>query len=136
MAAAVIPDIGMLGFLKNALPDGLYVRLFSNDVPVVSGSVLSDFSPALFPGYADVLLDGLWSAPQMDPLGRAYSRIPNVSWTRGAGGVLEIEYGWILYQYPTPSSVIRGGQRFDAPISVSIPGQIIMVSIIAFLLRG
>lgn len=136
MPAAVLTDQGEVVFLAAALAGPLFVRLFRNDVPVLTSSLLGDFDAALFPGYADLALAGVWSAPQLDGTGRAYSSVGTLTWTRGAGGVPETEYGWVMYVNPSPSSVLVAGARFTAPVTTDSPGQSILVSILAFLLRG
>lgn len=136
MAAAVLTDQGEQKALNAVLAPKRWLRLFRNDVPVSNASVLSDFEQALFPGYADVDVSSLWPAALIDGTGRAYSQLPNVQWTRGVGGVPEVDYGWVLYELPAPDSVMVCGQRFSAPITTTVPGQIIVVSILALLLRG
>lgn len=122
-------------FLNATLTGRLFLRLFRNDVPVLAQSTLSDFEVALFPGYADVEITADWSSAQLDQVGRAFSRIGNITWTRGAGGLPESEYGWIMYLNPDPNSILVAGQKFPAPILLSSFGQTIKVSLIAFLLR-
>lgn len=136
MGAAILTNGGITGFLDEAFAGPLFVRLYRNNVPVAIESQLSDFEQALFPGYADLPLAGLWSAAVIDPTGRAVIRIPVLSWTRGSGGVPETEYGWVLYEFPVPDSVLRAGQQFDAPITTDAAGQMIVISLAAFLLRG
>lgn len=136
MPAAVIVDEGLKLRLAATLDKRLFVRLFRSDVPVLPGSVLGDFSPAAFPGYADQEVTGLWTAPLIDDVGRAYSVIPNLVWTRGAGGVPETEYGWVLYENPDPAWKLVAGKRLAIPAPMITGGDSVMVSVIAFLLRG
>lgn len=136
MAASIVTDQGLTTFLANALAPRLFVRLFNNNIPVSFSSVLGDFTQATFPGYADLELTGLWSAPAIDSVERAFSRITTLSWTRGAGGLPETIYGYVIYQNPVPTSVLVDGKLFTAPVIMSLPGQVIPLALAAFLLRG
>lgn len=132
----IITNQGEKLFLNSTLSGRLFLRLFRNDVPVLLDSTLTDFDVALFPGYADVEITADWSSAVIDQVGRAFSRIGNITWTRGAGGIPETEYGWLMYQNVVPDSVMVAGQRFHSPIFLSSPGQTVKVSLIGFLLRG
>lgn len=136
MAGAVITDQGAKLRLAATLDPRLFLRLFRSDQPVLPTSMLGDFTPANFPDYADLEITGLWSAPVLDPIGRAQSQVVNLTWTRGTGGVSETEYGWLLYQNPEPAGVLVAGRRLTQPRVMSAAGQVIMISIVCFLLRG
>jgi len=136
VAAAVIVDRGENELLAAATGGRTFVRLFRNDVGITSASTLDDFEGAAFPGYADIEVTALWTTPVVDAVGRSFSRLVSLTWVRGAGGVLETDYGWVLYKYPAPDSVLLFGQRFAVPYVTNAPGQVILFSLIAYLLRG
>lgn len=136
MAGAIITDQGLKLRLSATLDRRLFLRLFSNDVPILVGSTLDQFDPSSWPGYADIELTGLWSLPQIDTVGRAWSAVYNQTWTRGAGGLGEFVYGWLLYELPDPDSVMVCGRRLATPRWVDTEGQTIIESIIFYLLRG
>lgn len=136
MAAAVITEGGLKKRLNATLLPRLFLRLFNNDVPVLPTSLLGEFQQATFPGYADLEVTGLWPAAQIDATGRAWSAIYNQTWTRGAGGVPETIYGWVLYESPLPDSVLVAGRRLTIPRTISLAGETIIESVIVYLLRG
>lgn len=136
MPAAVITDKGLKLRLAALLDRPLFVRLYRTDQAVFPLSELGDFGQAAFPGYADAEVTGLWSAPVVDAIGRAFSAVYNVTWTRGAGGVPETIYGWLLYQNPDPSGVLVTGTRLTIPRAVDTAGATVIESIIFYLLRG
>jgi hypothetical protein len=136
MGAAVITDSGLKLRLAATLNRRLFLRLFRNDVPILVGSTLIEFQASTWPGYADLELTGLWSSPVIDTVGRAWSAVYNQIWTRGAGGLGEFVYGWIVYELPDPDSVLVCGKRLTTPRWMDTMGQTIIESIIVYLLRG
>jgi len=136
VAGAVIVDTGLKLRLAATLDRRLFLRLFRNDVPILVGSTLVEFQQSAWPGYADVELTGLWSTPVIDTVGRAWSAIYNVTWTRGSGGIGEFIYGWVIYEEPDPDSVLVCGRRLTTPRWMDTDGQTFIESIIFYLLRG
>lgn len=134
--SAVIVDRGERVLLANALAPRQFVRLFRNNVSVLPGSELADFDQCTFPGYADQEVTGLWSGPVNDLVGRAVSRLFNLTWTRAAGLGTETVYGWLLYQLPDPDAQLVAGQRFSVPEVLTAAGELVLFSIIAYLLRA
>jgi len=122
--------------LNAALDRPLFLRLFRNDVPVTVSSTLDAFQTADFTDYDDLDLTGLFPPAQVDPLGRAFSLLPNLTWTVGAAPDAQTIYGWIMYEEPDPDSVLIAGRRLTVPYTVNTEGQVIMVSVVIFLLRG
>jgi len=135
VGAAIVTNEGLLSSLAARLASPLYVRLFRNDVPVLPTSVLGDFETALFPDYADLELSSYWSAPALDVFGRAYATADLV-WTRGASGVAETEYGWVIYENPDPDSELVCGKTFTFAINMIVEGNEAKVKITFFLIRG
>lgn len=135
MTAAVVTDEGLKNSLDARLAARLFLRLFRNDVSPVFGSVLGDFTPAAFPSYADFELTGSWPAAAIDGAGRAFST-QVVNWTRGAGGVPETDYGWVMYQNPDPDSQMVAGKRLTFPAVTNAEFQVVTVRVTVYLLRG
>lgn len=133
---ATLTDRGERALLTNALAPRLFVRLFRNNVPVLPGSLLPDFDVATFPGYADVEITGLWTGAIIDPVGRATSRVFNLTWTRAAGPGTETIYGWVMYQLPAPDSFVIAGASLTAAQVLAAAGETVLLSILAYLLRG
>jgi hypothetical protein len=136
MPNAVVPDVGLRAALTALLAPRTFARLYRNNLPVVQGSRLSDYQAAQFPGYADIELTDLWSGVNLDPVGRAFSAVYNLEWTRAAGGVPEYEYGWLVYYGPDPGGVLLAGALFATPYYLVNPGQTVSLSVITYLLRG
>lgn len=136
MASAVITDVGLKLRLGATIGPRLFLRLFSNDVPILTSSSLVQFDVPSWPGYADVELTSLWTPPNVDTVGRAWSAVYNVTWTRGSGGLPEYVYGWLIYQSPSPDSVLVCGRRLTTPRYMDAAGQTIIESIFFYLLRG
>lgn len=136
MSGAVITDQGDKLRLAATLNRRLFLRLFRNDVPVLQGSTLVLFLPPTWPGYADIELTGLWSSPTIDTVGRAWSAVYNQTWTRGAGGLGEYVYGWLIYELPSPDSVMVCGKRLTVPRWMDTAGQTIIESVFFYLSRG
>ncbi len=136
MAAAIITDQGIKLRLAATLDRRLFLRLFANDVAILPGSTLVDFTPASFPDYADVEITGSWSTPALDVVGRAWSAVYNVTWTRGTGGVPQTIYGWLMYELSAPDSVLVAGRRLTVPRVLNAAGQTVIESVIFYLLRG
>jgi hypothetical protein len=136
VAGAVITDRGLCLRLAASLDKRLFLRLYRNNVPVLPSSTLADFDPCTFPGYSDQEVTGLWTTPVVDSVGRAWSAVYNVTWTRGAGGLPEFVYGWLLYELPYPDSVMIAGKPLTVPRLLDTAGQTVLESIIFYLLRG
>lgn len=136
MGAAVLVNSGEQTLMATALAPRLFLRLYNADVPVTWVSLLNEFPPAVSPGFGDLEVTGTWPPPQIDGTGQAYSQLPVASWTRGTGGGPETIYGWLLYQDPAPDSVLIAGDLFTTPIATSVPGETVVLSLLAVLLRG
>lgn len=135
LPSAVITNAGLLANLNDRLKGRLFVRVYRNDVPVLPDSFLGDFDPALFPGYSDVEVTSLWPPAILDMFGRALSRI-NLQFTRGAGGVPEWVYGWVMYELPSPDSYLVAGRKFDVPQRTAFAGDKIKFQISYYALKG
>lgn len=136
MAGAVLVDSGELLALRSILGRRLWLRLFRNDLEPVRDSDLTDFTPAAFPGYADVELTGLWPDPVILGDGSAESGPVDVTFARTAGGVPEVDFGWLIYGDPAPFSVLIAGRRVTVPWTTSADGDTIVIRLAADLLRG
>lgn len=136
MAGAVVFDSGLRLGLGAIITPRTFVRLFRNDVPVLPGQPLVAYNPCLFPGYADLEVTGLFTAPSLDLVGRATAAAYNLTWTRGSGGVPETVYGWIWYYGPDPTGQPIAGRRLTVPQTLTTEGQTVVLSVIAYLLRG
>jgi hypothetical protein len=135
MPSAILTDVGLLTSLTDRLRARLFLRLFRNNAPVLPGSMIGDFQEALFPGYADLELTSLWPVVDFDLFGRALSRV-NATFTRGAGGLQEFLYGWILYELPAPDSFLIGGRNFSPPQFTALAGDKIQVQLSHYALKG
>jgi hypothetical protein len=136
VGAAVLVNSGEQLLLSTALAPRLFVRLYNSPIPVTWVSLLNEFPPAVSAGFGDIEVTGSWPPPQIDGTGQAYSQLPVLTWTRGAGGGPETIYGWVLYELPSPDSVLICGNLFTQPIPTNAPGQVVVLSLLAVLLRG
>jgi hypothetical protein len=136
MGAAVLVNSGEQLLLATALTPRLFLRLYNASLPVTWASLLNQFPQAVSPGFGDIEVTGTWPTPQIDGTGQAYSQLPVASWTRGVGGGPETIYGWLLYELPAPDSVLIAGNLFNTPIPTNAPGQTVVLSLLAVLLRG
>jgi len=136
MGVAVVVDSALRLKLGELIAPQLTVRLFRNDVAVTAASTLLEFEPCLFPGYADVDLVPLWPAPVTPAEGIAFSGEIPLLWTRGAGGVDETVFGWLVLQGAGPSAELVAGRRVDRPWPMNVAGQMVAFNLSAYLLRG
>lgn len=136
MPGAVIADAGLRAALTAVLTPRTFVRLFRNDVAVLPASPLAAYQACLFPGYADMEVTGLFTGVSTDMVGRATAAAYNLTWTRGAGGVPETVYGWVWYYGPDPTGTVIAGRRLTVPQLLTTDGQTVVLSVIAYLLRG
>jgi hypothetical protein len=135
MPIGTITTQGRISSVLAVTAQDLWLRLYRNNLPVVDGSLLSDFFPALFPGYADIRLATHWQLPSIDGQGDAVVTTNGLVWVRAAGGVPESEYGWLVYRNPAPFSQLVTGGLFTAPIITSRPGDLITQTVVFKCLR-
>jgi hypothetical protein len=135
VASAIISNAGLIAQMGRLLSGPLFVRLFKNNVDVTEASAVADFEKCTFPDYADMDVSGVFSTPTIDGVGRAAARATNLTWTRGAGGVPESVYGWLLLSGVTPFKY-EAGRKFDSPIILDASGQTVIVSLLIYLFRG
>lgn len=121
--------------LQDRLAGSLWIRLFRNDIPVLPDSTLGEFDAATFAGSDDFELTPNWPAVALDVSGRAFSR-QDVIWTRSAPGVVENIFGWVVYEYPFPGSIIVCGRNFVPHQVVNGVGDFVRVQVTMYALRG
>lgn len=115
----VIPNAGKQKWLAWALADDgttleeFTVELYQNDYTPVDGSLLANFTPADFTGYAAVFLARSgFSAPVIvaNVAESTHVTVPEYECT---GGSPQTVYGWVMYG--STSNVAVAAQRFDSP---------------------
>jgi hypothetical protein len=109
--------------MTQILAGTLIVRLYQNDITPGPGSVLSDFIPCNFPGYADQQMQPGMSTPTINSVDQAFSSSDVLSWVRGAGAGTQTAFGYVVFADLIAGGVIFGAERFRTPRTFSIAGQ-------------
>ena len=114
----VVTNDGKKNFLDLATISGGDVEdwevwLFKNNYTPVDGSVTANFTPADFPGFAEVIIpQGVWG-PSVIVADVAESDSHNTPTFTCTGGGGQLVYGWFMKGNTTGKTYLA--QRFDTP---------------------
>lgn len=119
MTTLRVPDVAEVAWLSHAAADigisnAVFCDLFNNDLTITDASVLGDFTPATYVGYAQQQVDLGPSIVAGDD-GRAYVLTGTILFPLAVTGT-EIVYG-VVYQ--DGGGNLLGAIKFNSPITVS-----------------
>lgn len=115
----VVPNEGKVWFLNNALklrpgaPTDFRVSLFKNNETVTDDSVIGDFTPADFTGYADVTFNSTDWDDALEALNLGISVLSFDPTYDSTDATPQTVYGWVMIDDGTGELIC--GQNFDAP---------------------
>lgn len=130
--AAIVVKTGLRAYLADTQHDQLLLRLFSNNVAITPDTVVTDLTPAAFPGYADFDIMPSMSGVTIDGLGRAQESAPPVVFVRTAGAGSETEYGWALVRKVGATETLIAADTFSTPRTIDTAGQNIAITASVF----
>lgn len=95
----------------------LEIHLYQNDYTPGPGSVVGDFVPADFDGYAEKVVT-LTVGPYINPAGQAEIQNASMNWTPTGSTTPNTIYGYFILD---TSGDYVGGERFAAPRALNGP---------------